>query len=114
MKLESLSEKKKKIKKQLKKNQKIASKDTFHEGYQQGVDASFDSIVDSMKAYQYYKDDVKKLMEEQKGIWKQWVSFYENKPTITKDNYLISYNNWLLEYLFLHEEQKYSESLLQL
>ena len=112
MKLESLSEKKKKLEKQGKKNNIKNQDDTYTEGFQKGIEASFSSIQDTMKAYQYYKDDVKKLMEEQKSIWKQWIDFYEKKNSINRENYIESYNDWLLSYLFINEENKCAYSLL--
>jgi hypothetical protein len=45
-------------------------------------------------------------------VWKNWVSFYEEKK-IKQDEYMQRYNNWLFDYVFIKGKKK-EESLFSL
>ena len=110
MKFESLSEIKKclsdngKTKKQIKDNTK-----DFTDGYQKGIEESFNSFSQLIDQFKKYQNNVKLLMNEEKNIWKQWVSYYEKQSSISKTDYLDKYNSWLFEYIFCKiKNEKYS------
>lgn len=101
MKLESLAE----IKKDLSDNGK-SKKSTngntkdFSDGYKKGIEESFNSFSQLINQFKKYQNNVKLLMNEEKKIWKQWVTYYEKQSDISKTDYLDKYNAWLFEYLF--------------
>ena len=100
MKYEPLSGKKQKIKKEGYPSKQKNSDGNFYLGFVKGVDESFEVFDTYIDYYKEYKDDVKRLMNEQKNIWKEWVKFYEDQADISKENYLERYNNWLFDYIF--------------
>ena len=99
MKLEPLPEKKLKLTKKASKKAKKENED-FENGYTTGIDNSFQVFSQLIHQYKRYKDDVKLLMNEQKQLWKAWVSLYEEQNNISQSEYLDMYNSWLFNYIF--------------
>ena len=99
MKLEPLPQKKQQLSKQASKKVQKQQDDSFSSGYIEGVKSSFETFSHLIHQYKRYKDDVKLLMEEQKPLWKSWVSYYEKKKNISQNDYLKQYNTWLFEYI---------------
>ena len=95
-----------------KKSTKSVSKEEFHKGFGKGVTEAFKEVQQSVVLFKRYENDVKLLMKEQKPVWKDWVSFYEDKK-ISQDEYVQRYNNWLFDYVFIKGKKK-EESLFTL
>lgn len=102
MSLKSLNERKDDLVKQVKKK-KSEKKEAFEDGLKEGIDESFHSFSDLIEQYLTYKDNVKKLMTDEKSVWKKWVKYYENQSDISKSDYIDIYNTWLFDYLFCNE-----------
>lgn len=100
MRYEPLRDKKQKIKKEGCPGKQKNSENKFYLGFVKGVDESFEVFATYVEYYKEYKNDVKRLMNEQRNIWKEWVKFYEKQTDIPKENYLEIYNNWLFDYAF--------------
>ena len=110
-KLEPLSVKKKHLfKNKVKQN---SSKEEFSKGFDQGIADAFQEVFNSVNLFKRYEDDVKLLMEEQKPVWKYWVSYYEKKK-INQDDYLKQYNTWLFDFVFIKGKKKQEESIFNL
>ncbi|MFO8078323.1 MAG: hypothetical protein R6U21_06760 [Thermoplasmatota archaeon] len=114
MKLEPLPEKKLELTKHASKKAKTHKDNTFKTGYKTGVDNSFEAFSQLIQMYKRYKDDVKLLMNEQKPLWKSWVSFYEDQNNIAQSEYLSIYNKWLFDYIFQEAREERAQSILQL
>ena len=108
-KLEPLSVKEQQISK---KSEKTSEND-FQKGYSQGVSEAFQEVKQSVDLFKRYESDVKLLMKEQKPVWKNWVTYYEDKK-INQDEYLEKYNLWLFDFVFLKGSRKKEETLLNL
>jgi hypothetical protein len=100
---------------QLKKQMRSAKKETreFYQGFEQGIDDAFDVFANYVDLYKRYKNDLKLLMEEQKPVWKHWVTYYDAQKNVDKNEYLGHYNNWLFDYIFLDGNNK-SEKFFEL
>ncbi len=94
------------------KKSKPSSKEDYHKGYDKGVTEAFKEVQQSVVLFKRYENDVKLLMKEQKPVWKNWVSFYEEKK-IKQNEYMQRYNNWLFDYVFIKGKKK-EESLFSL
>jgi hypothetical protein len=114
MKLEPLPKKKQHLSKQALKKVQKQQDDSFSSGYIEGVKSSFESFSHLIHQYKRYKDDVKLLMEEQKPLWKSWVSYYEKKKNISQNDYIKQYNTWLFEYIFQETKEENTLSVLHL
>jgi hypothetical protein len=114
MKLEPLPQKKQQLSKQAKNNESKKQDEAFSSGYIEGIKSSFDTFTQLIHQYKRYKDDVKLLMEEQKPLWKSWVSYYENKNNISQNDYLQQYNSWLFNYIFQECSEESTLSVLSL
>lgn len=109
-KLEPLSVKEQDI---CKKTKKSSTQDDFFKGFTKGVSEAFQEIQNSVDLFKRYESNVKLLMKEQKPVWKDWVSYYEDQ-NINQDEYLKRYNLWLFDFVFLKGSRKKEESLLNL
>ena len=84
---------------------------SFSHGYKTGVEQSFFSFSKLVKKFEKYQDNVSLLMKEEKTIWKKWVSYYEQCPDISKNEYIEKYNDWLFSFLFKDNEEQSFTSL---
>ena len=114
MKLEPLPEKKLELTKDASKKSKTNKENTFTTGYKTGVSNSFEAFSQLIQQYKRYKDNVKLLMNEQKPLWKSWVSFYEDQNNIAQSEYLDIYNKWLFDYIFQEAREENAQSIFQL
>jgi hypothetical protein len=109
-KLEPLSVKEQYI---CKKKKKSKTEKEFHKGFNQGVTEAFEEVENSVVLFKRYESDVKLLMKEQKPVWKNWVSYYEDQK-IDQDEYLNRYNNWLFDFVFLKGKKEKEGSLFSI
>ncbi|HEC89729.1 MAG TPA: hypothetical protein ENI44_04005 [Thermoplasmatales archaeon] len=72
----------------------------YNKGYKEGVEEAFKQFEETIQLYNRYKDNIKLLMEEQNNIWKKWIEYYEKQKSITKEDFLQRYNDWLFSYIF--------------
>ncbi len=114
MKLEPLQEKKHKLTRQASKKSKKTNDETFVSGYTTGVNNAFETFSQLIHLYKRYKGDVKRLMDEQKPLWKSWVSFYEQQNNIAQSEYITVYNEWLFDHIFQEVKEENAHSILQL
>ena len=61
---------------------------------------SEDAITSAVGFYKRYKNNIKRLMEEQKPIWKVFISYYNDSSDFSQENHLEKYNDWLFNYTF--------------
>ena len=78
----------------------INDKSEFYLGFKKGVDDSFNVFASFVDLFKRYKNNVKLLMNEQKGVWLKFVQYYETQSGTSASNYLNRYNNWLFDYIF--------------
>lgn len=95
------------------KKKKSSTDKDFKKGYTKGVSEAFQEVQESVNLFKRYENDVKLLMKEQKPVWKNWVSYYEDQ-NINQDEYIYRYNVWLFDFVFLKGNKKEKESLLHL
>ena len=59
-----------------------------------------DSVVSAVTFYKRYRNNIKRLLEEQKNVWKEFIVYYDSQPDMNKSDYLKKYNIWLFDYTF--------------
>ena len=59
-----------------------------------------DAVDSAVKFYKRYKNDIKRLMEEQHKVWSKFIDYYNSQSDIKRSNYLDKYNDWLFDYAF--------------
>lgn len=81
-----------------------SEQDSYLQGYKIGINQSFNSFHKLISQFKKYQNNVKLLMKDENKIWKEWVSYYENQPNISKSDYIDKYNEWLFDFLFCNQE----------
>ena len=59
-----------------------------------------DSVVSAVKFYKRYRNNIKRLLEEQKNVWKEFIVYYDSQQNMNKSDYIEKYNIWLFDYAF--------------
>jgi len=59
-----------------------------------------DSVVSAVTFYKRYRNNIKRLLEEQKNVWKEFIVYYDSQHDMNKSDYLEKYNIWLFDYAF--------------
>ena len=81
-----------------------SNKEAYSQGFKVGINQSFKSFHQLINQFKKYQNNVKQLMKDENKIWKEWVTFYEKQPNISKSDYIEKYNEWLFDYLFCNKE----------
>ena len=80
-----------------------------------------DSIISAVRFFKNYSYNIKKLLNEEKNIWKKWIEYYNKLSASNNPNFIINsevnklvyidkFNEWLFNYSF--SEITYEESII--